>query len=117
MKTLLIVEDEFSLSEALASVLSEEGYCVLLAGNGRQGLERAAERRPDLVLTDLMMPLMDGRAMIQALRADPALEKLPIILMSAVDGRLALRDLPGIPFVRKPFDLDTLLALISAALQ
>lgn len=116
MKTLLVVEDEFSLSEALASVLSEEGYHVVLAANGREALERIAEARPDLVLTDLMMPVMDGRALIHALRAAPQLARIPLILMSAVDARLALKDCPGVPFMRKPFDLDHLLREIRAAL-
>ena len=61
MPTVLIVDDEISILEVLEDVLLEAGYVVVTALNGREGLERLAETRPDLILLDLMMPVLDGR--------------------------------------------------------
>ncbi len=67
MVTVLVVEDEFAIAELLEMVLADEGYRVLMAANGRQGLQRLAEGpRPDLVISDYMMPILDGADMLQA---------------------------------------------------
>ena len=69
LATVLVVEDEFAIADLLEMVLTDEGYRVLLAANGRQGLERLAEGpRPDLVISDYMMPVLDGAGLIQAMR-------------------------------------------------
>ncbi len=70
MATVLIVEDEFAIADLLEMVLTDEGHRVLLAVNGRQGLERLAEGpRPDLVISDYMMPVLDGACMLRTMRA------------------------------------------------
>src|SRR5690606_23937872 len=71
MATILVVEDEYALAGLLRDMLQEEGYAVVLASNGSQALEQLAETRPDLILSDVMMPGMDGRALTRALRTDP----------------------------------------------
>jgi len=68
LKTILVVDDELANAEVLSLILEEEGYRVFCASNGRQGLERVAELRPQLVVLDFMMPVMDGAAMGRALR-------------------------------------------------
>ena len=69
MATVLIVEDEFAIAALLEMVLTDEGYRVLTAANGRQGLERLAEGpRPDLVISDYMMPVLDGAGLLRAMR-------------------------------------------------
>jgi CheY-like chemotaxis protein len=74
MATVLVVEDEFGIAELLDAVLTEEGYQVVTAMNGRDGLELLARERPVLVLSDYMMPVMDGSAMLARIRADAAFE-------------------------------------------
>lgn len=83
-QSVLIVDDEFGLADLTADLLRELGYDVMLAINGKLGLDSLAARRADIVLTDLMMPVMDGPEMIRRMRADPALAAIPVILMTAL---------------------------------
>lgn len=108
MKTILIVDDEYALVETLTELLQHEGYRVVTASNGRDALDHIEAARPDLVLTDLMMPIADGRELIRTLREKPALDGMPIVLMSSSTKRVALTDDDGKPltvaaFLRKPF--------------
>jgi two-component system alkaline phosphatase synthesis response regulator PhoP len=116
-KTVLVVDDEVVIAEAVAAVLQDEGYEVATATNGQEGLARAASMKPDLVLVDMMMPVMDGEEMSRRLRANPETREIPIVVMSAVHR--SLRELPfdHTAFLPKPFDLDTLLETIAKALQ
>lgn len=112
MSRLLVVDDEPSILEVLTDVLGAEGHEVVTAANGREGLQRLAELRPDLVLLDWMMPQVDGRQMLAAMRAHPELARIPVLVMSA--GRLSLEERARIPhFLAKPFELDALLGLIA----
>src|SRR5579885_1072524 len=83
MKTILVVEDEFAIADMLSSLLEDEGYRVILASNGQEGLARLAETRPNTVLCDVMMPIMDGRQLRKTMKADPSFKDVPIVLMSA----------------------------------
>lgn len=114
MKTILIVEDEFAIADMLSALLEDEGYRVVLASNGREGLLRLAdtEIHADLVLCDVMMPVLDGREMRKAMKADPALKDVPIVLMSAAEEATAINNGISGPFLSKPFDLDDLLKII-----
>ncbi len=116
MITVLIVDDEFGIVDALRDLLEEEGYRVLSASNGREGLERIAEERPDLVLVDAMMPVMTGPEMIAAMRSDPARASIPVILTSAAPkpNHAAVED---VVFLKKPFSLDQLLGLLDEVLK
>ena len=71
MRTILVVDDEWAIAEVLESLLSDEGYRVIIANNGRQALERLSEWPPDLIMLDFMMPVMDGRATLEALKGRP----------------------------------------------
>ncbi|MBA2393609.1 MAG: response regulator [Ktedonobacteraceae bacterium] len=107
---ILIVDDEISIAETLAEFVMELGYTPLVAYNGQQALAQALERWPILVMTDLMMPLMNGAAFIQALRVEAKKRKKappPIILLSAVHNQ-TLADIHPDAIVPKPFDLDHL---------
>ncbi len=107
MQTVLVVDDELGILLVLEAVLSDAGYRVITAGNGRQAIELARAERPDLVLTDWMMPVMDGPALIAALCADPALSDIPLAVMSgAPESSLRHRLGDHVGFLRKPF-LDT----------
>ena len=115
MPTILVVEDEASITELLRLVLEDEGYRVVAAADGREGLARLAEERPHLVLSDVMMPAMDGRDLARAMYADRAYRRIPLVLMSAA-GEAIVGDAPCAAFLSKPFDLDQLLTTIGRLL-
>jgi CheY-like chemotaxis protein len=115
MARVLIVEDERPILELLDDFLTVEGFGTILAGNGLLGAELARTEQPDLILMDLMLPVMDGLAVIRALKRSPDTWSIPIVAMSA--NRALLRtcaDLPVAETVRKPFDLDHLLDVVLA---
>lgn len=109
----LIVDDEPYIAELLAELLDSELGCrVQTAFNGYQALRMVETERPLLLITDLMMPYMDGRTLIATLRDEMGLYELPIITMSAAyqcPGWIVER---GLPFIAKPFDADELVTLI-----
>ena len=113
MKTILVVEDELVLTEVLSAVLEDAGYRVVAVGDGQAGLVALPTVQPDLVLCDVMMPLMDGREMCRRMQADVALRHIPIVLMTAAPNVVSLADCKYAALVRKPFDLDRLLDVIS----
>jgi CheY-like chemotaxis protein len=83
-KSLLIVEDEFGLAELLRDMLVELGYEVALAINGKLALEILTERRVDIVVTDMMMPVMDGPELASIMRRSTALRSIPIVMMTSL---------------------------------
>ncbi|OJT19486.1 hypothetical protein BO221_34445 [Archangium sp. Cb G35] len=116
MRTLLVVDDEVGITEALNDLLSEEGFHVLVAPNGRVALERMAEKRPDLILLDYMMPVMDGREVLLALQRDEAARDIPVLLMSAVPRSSLPLECKPTAFLRKPFTIDRLLTEVGRLL-
>jgi DNA-binding response OmpR family regulator len=106
-----LVEDDRSLGIALESLFSSEGYDVQCAEDGLFALARVSECKPDVVVTDAMMPRLDGLGLIELLRKQGV--RVPIILISAnnVDPRQ-----PGVRFLAKPFDVDRLLTVIHEAI-
>ena len=116
-QSVLIVDDEFGLADITAELLREVGYDVALAINGKLGLDSLATHPADIVLTDLMMPVMDGPEMIRRMRADPALAAIPVILMTALPeaisaGELVLYD----AVLVKPFSVAEVLSAIQRLL-
>ncbi|WP_029215587.1 response regulator transcription factor [Kallotenue papyrolyticum] len=112
MKTILVIEDESSIAHLLLALLEMEGYRVVTAQDGHAGLALLRTLRPDLVLCDLMMPHLDGRGVVQAMRADAEMRDIPVILMSAGVDRVDGLDGLITAFVRKPFEIAALLSLI-----
>ena len=80
--TILVVEDDLSLRSALADKLSHEGFLVLEASNGEEGLAQVQSQQPDLILLDIVMPRMDGVAMLKALRATPEGKDTKVIVLT-----------------------------------
>lgn len=114
MAVVLVVDDEFGIAQLLEDVLGDEGHRVLVASNGRQALERVAKEKPDMVLTDFMMPVMDGAELINTMNADPALAGIPIVLMSSIsEGTVAERCSGYTVFVPKPFKILDLIDLVA----
>ena len=111
---ILVIDDEEMILSLIQEFLDLEGYTVVLATNGQDGWERVLEAHPDLVLTDVMMPIMDGHELCRQLRADPRTASIPVIGMSAAYQPAPDDDFDAI--IAKPFDLPPLLALIHAQL-
>ncbi len=81
-KTILVVEDEISLREAIADVLHRNNFLFLEAKNGEEGVEIALTKHPDLILLDLLMPVMDGMTALKKIRADVWGKKVPVIVLT-----------------------------------
>jgi two-component system, OmpR family, phosphate regulon response regulator PhoB len=114
-KRILIVDDEVGIVEVLSAILVDEGYLVDAAPNGREALASIARHRPQLVVLDTMMPVMDGLAALRAIRVDPALADVRVIMMTAMANFPQHLDGPAPDaFLHKPFDLDDLLGRIVA---
>ena len=116
--SILLVDDDVAIRDALAEVLVDEGYAVHEAPNGKEALdwlrhEGSNGSRPCVVLLDLMMPVMDGRAFLAVRNADPALSTIPILVISAETGCADLARAEGVSGVfPKPLALDGLLEAI-----
>lgn len=110
MKTILVADDERDLLTAVSGVLQDEGYEVIECADGKQALELLVQRRPDAALVDVMMPFMTGTELVQAVRRDPRIDRMPIVLMSAVDDPRLKSGVAG--FLKKPFALGRLLAML-----
>lgn len=114
MKLVLIVEDEYGNAEILQLLLEAEGYRVALASNGKQALDilRSGEP-PALILSDFMMPIMNGGEMGTLIKQDAALAPIPFVFMSGTSEDVVRRAFQGYDaFLVKPIELDSLLATI-----
>jgi CheY-like chemotaxis protein len=109
--TILVVEDDDCIAELLADLLSDEGYCVVTACDGLAALRAVEKERPAMVLSDCMMPRLDGVQFVRELRRHPATRTIPVALMSSMRPRGPLLD--EIPFLPKPFDVEDVLALVA----
>ena len=106
----LVVDDNYDLREVLEAALVQAGYRVSTAPNGKVALEQAHGNRPDLIVLDLMMPVMSGWQFLEARREDPEIATIPVI----VDSAVLESNIEGAAVVlRKPFDLDALLTAAS----
>lgn len=113
----LLVEDAPFLRYAFGRLLRMHGFEVMEANDGREALDCIDAFRPQLVVTDLMMPVMDGVELIQRLRADPKTADLPVLAITADASSQAearAREAGAVDFVTKPVDLPTLLDRLRA---
>jgi DNA-binding response OmpR family regulator len=117
-RSILIVDDEFGLAELIAELLTESGFESTIAINGRLGLDSIARQRPDLVLLDVMMPVMNGPDMARAMRANPEQASIPILMMTSLPAALP-RDLPCLydAYLEKPFAPAAMFAAIERLLR
>jgi len=111
MKRILVVEDELDALDMLAVLLEDEGYEVIPAHNGREGLDALKRSRVDLIVTDVMMPFMSGEQMLAEVKKDPNLRDIPIIVMSAGDGVRAARRF-HCAYFQKPMVVDDFLRVV-----
>jgi CheY-like chemotaxis protein len=110
MVMVLLVDDDMNLLQALETLVCGEGYEVMTASNGHEALHAARRRRPDIVVSDFMMPVMDGPAFIGALAAEPDFATIPVLLSSAV--ATPPPHLQVSAFLRKPVAASRLLELL-----
>ncbi len=119
-RTILFVDDNADMRDYVVKLLEEQGYSVLAMSDGRTALARARSAPPDLILSDVMMPELDGFGLLQAVRADPALAGIPVILLSARAGEEAKVEGLGWgadDYLVKPFAARELLARVNANIQ
>ncbi|CAD6542264.1 Regulator of RpoS [Paraburkholderia kirstenboschensis] len=111
MKTILVVDDEFDILTVWRLLLERHGYTVLTASNGAAALEQIRRTRPDVIVSDCMMPVMSGLQLCAALYADPDLCTIPVILCSAA-ADIPVQPNPSIQYARKPISFDALLTML-----
>jgi two-component system response regulator MprA len=114
---ILVVEDDLAIANMLRRGLIFEGYDVVLAHTGPEGLERARERLPELVVLDLMLPGLDGIEVCRRLRAASAVPILMLTAREAVQDRVAGLDAGADDYMPKPFAFEELLARVRALLR
>lgn len=118
MARILIVDDDLGIRELLDEILWNEGYETLLAVNGAQAVQLARAEQPDLILMDLMMPVLNDTEAMAILKRDPRTRHIRIIAMSAGQTlRHQVHELLADSLLAKPFDLDMLLADVAAHLR
>ncbi len=113
--SILIVDDELDLADMMADVLTDAGYATRTTGNGRTALAEVQADPPDLLLLDVHMPELDGYELAAMLKADPATATIPIIMVSAQDGRgsrLIGLESGAEDYLNKPVDPAELVAKI-----
>ncbi|HTD77551.1 MAG TPA: response regulator [Chloroflexota bacterium] len=112
-RRVLVVEDERTIRHSISGYLQDAGYTVDEAENGAEALNRMRDAIPDVVVLDLLMPIMGGRAFVQACREDARLGAVPVVLLSAAhDLAQATEQLQPRASLAKPVDLDVLLAVV-----
>ncbi len=111
-KLLLVIDDESDSRILLTNLLEEFGYQVIVANSGEQGLRMAREFRPQIITVDLLMPQMDGAAVIRALKADPELRDLPLVVVSIVAEERRGSILGSVDILEKPVTREALLAAL-----
>ena len=111
--TILVIDDDPVVRDLLRRHLSRNGYRVLVAANGEEGIRLAGETRPDLITLDVLMPELDGWAVLTELKSDPAVADIPVIVVSIVDERNLGYSLGAADYLTKPVDRDQLLAVLA----
>jgi DNA-binding response OmpR family regulator len=85
MKKILFIEDESALQKSIAEILKKEGYETISAFNGESGLKLAKEKKPDLILLDLILPKLDGFAVLEKLKEDKETKEIPVIVLTNLE--------------------------------
>jgi CRP/FNR family transcriptional regulator, polysaccharide utilization system transcription regulator len=119
-RTILVIEDNDDVRENTAEILGLAGYNVLQAANGRRGVELAQQSRPDLIVCDIMMPVLDGYGVIHLLGKNPVTASIPFIFLTAKSERADFRkgmDLGADDYITKPFDDVELLKAVESRLK
>jgi CheY-like chemotaxis protein len=115
MSTILYIEDDAELRNMVYRMLSSHGFNVETAEDGLEGVGKALEVKPDLILLDIYLPRLDGFGVLQRLKGDPDTWTIPVIAISAWptgDNRRRVKEAGAVEFVAKPFQFDSLISLL-----
>jgi CheY-like chemotaxis protein len=110
--TVLVIDDEAAVRDLMQRFLSREGFRVVTAAGGDEGLRRARELRPDAITLDVMMPGMDGWAVLSALKADRDVADIPVVMLTIVDDKNLGYALGAADYLTKPIDRDRLVTVL-----
>ena len=117
-KKILIIDDDSELVNLVKTRLAANGYDVIGANNGMEGLEKAENEKPHLILLDIKMPQMDGHTLLRNLKRREGIKEIPVIILTAYNELKDLFDLEGArDYIVKPFDSQELLLRIARALK
>jgi adenylate cyclase len=108
-----VIDDEQTVRDLMRRFLAREGFDVVTARDGREGLELARKLRPALITLDVLMPEFDGWSVLQALKADPELAQIPVLMLTILDEKHKGYALGAADYMTKPFDRDRLRALLA----
>ena len=111
--TVLVIDDDPEACEIIERYLVKDGYAVVTAGSGEQGLRLAHEIQPAVITLDVMMPTMDGWSVLGALKADPVLHKIPVIMLTMIDDRTRGYSLGAVDYLTKPVNRELLKKTLS----
>ncbi|WPU66499.1 response regulator [Peredibacter starrii] len=117
MAKILVIEDEYDISSTLEMLLSDEGYEVVIAQNGQEALDRLSEIKPDLIISDIMMPFKNGYDTLEQIRTLPEYHLTPYILMSAGGAPDPARKPEWNYFFKKPFNIYNMLEVVAKLLK
>ncbi len=117
MATVLVVDDEFGIVDVLETILTDEGYRVVTACNGKQGLVRLSAEKPNVILLDFMMPILGGAEMLRAMAAEPVYQRIPVIMISSLGEDVIAEKCKGYAaFLHKPFRAAAVLSTVARVL-
>jgi len=122
---ILLVDDDVDFVEATKTILESQAYEVIIAGEGDEGLRKAREENPDLILLDIIMPVKDGFAAVEQLKKDPQLSKIPTLMLTSFSARRGGSSIPvsrgfsleAEDYIDKPVSPEELLARIELYLK
>ena len=115
-KVILVVDDTPDLRKNITQFLAMEGYMTITAGHGQEALERIAEMLPDTIITDILMPVMDGYTLIEQIKSNPQLKNIPIIVFSAkpeAESKHKVLALGAFSFISKPGSIDEIMTTVN----
>jgi len=119
-KKILIVDDEADIRDILNKALSSRGYEVVTAVNGADGLQKVQQEKPDLVILDVVMPIMNGKELLRRLKEDPAYQDMPVVMLTSqssdrdvMDGYVTGADY----YITKPFTIPTIMQGLKMMLE
>lgn len=119
-RKIAVIDDEKTLANAVRDLLSSRNFDVKIAYNGKDGLELIKAEKPELVILDIMMPLMDGRDVLLALKRDTSTKDIPVILLTAKDEQFDRSyglDLGAREYITKPYASNLLLKRVNSILS
>lgn len=108
-KTVLLIDDETQWLDPIREALADESYNVITANSGESALKKLQRKKPDLIVSDVRMPVLNGFDLFEKVKSNPKLQKIPYVFMSSIDdfdARKTARELGADDYMEKPFDAE-----------